>query len=513
MTVDFFWGILPADCTTQFCYYDNSDRGELAIDTFLSPLSKQRAIALQHFDWCDLGAVTYFCLASQVSWRSTRLWTSRILLLRSGCWLWPRSYVPPSWTYQALANTHLSALTVGYKNGEANILGNHAFRFATAPGATPETLNHPTLLSAPCPSELYRNLFLTPQFCFIGTCMALEHVYWHRLPLSREHFYNCHEQFLRHGFQYGTALSTTSQGTYWIQNTSVLAGMLSGSMPMHKPATRFFKWGVQTKVNDDIYTHDLFVICSYSLLVHACLQHVGSWDWNKMNTFYESIDNVMQKHRKSRPASSGDGGFFSHWWFTISDLQAYLASSALESMVLATAITLFVLLFATRSLTATLIATVSIAGVLASTMAVLVTMGWEMGIIESMCLAILIGISCDFVVHLAWAYVTSADAVDHEARESADRRVQCTTGELELKKLVVQLRQQLSLDAQSLMYDSAESFQANRSAMVTELRDGIATQPLLAKKQRQLTLQRIRFARTQHALGTMGISVFSASVT
>ena len=97
----------------------------------------------------------------------------------------------------------------------------------------------------------------------------------------------------------------------------------------------------------------------------------------------------MARNKAIAPPTAGEGGFATHWWFTISDLQANLASSALESMVLATALTLVVLLIATRSVTATVIATVSIAGVLACTMAVLILFGWEMGIIESMCLAIL----------------------------------------------------------------------------------------------------------------------------
>ena len=232
-----------------------------------------------------------------------------------------------------------------------------------------------------------------------------------------------------------------------------------------------------------------------------------------MQTFFNGLESILGKHRAKRPGSAGDGGFFSHWWFTISDLQANLASSALESMVLATGITLLVLLLATRSLTATIIATCAIAGVLCCTMAVLVVLGWEMGIIESMCLAILIGISCDFVVHLAWAYVTAGESVDTTAQLSAEAQVKKTRSETDLKATVTRLRRMLDLSDASLAYDESKTFPHNRTLLATEVAHDILSDPKVLTAERKMALQRTRFARTQFALGTMGISVASAAVT
>lgn len=314
-----------------------------------------------------------------------------------------------------------------------------------------------------------------------------------KLPLARADFYECHEQFLRTGFREQPGLASPGSrnepgGTWWHRNRSTVPGSIEGSMPIRAPATRIFKWTLGTT-------------------------HVGSWDYYKMKGFYDSLEAVLEKHRAIRPHTAGFGGFFTHWWFTISDLQANLASSALESMVLATAITLLVLLFATRSLQATVIATAAIAGVLCCTMAVLVFLGWEMGIIESMCLAILIGISCDFVVHLAWAYVSAESVVERLARTPPHVMISQAPGEKELKLVLHTLRTKLGLPRSKLSYDTTKSFTRNRSLLAAEVLFVINSEHGIARAEHKRQSQQVRFARTQFALGTMGISVTSAAAT
>lgn len=65
-----------------------------------------------------------------------------------------------------------------------------------------------------------------------------------------------------------------------------------------------------------------------------------------------------------------------------------------------------VILFSSRSFVLTLFATVTVGYVLTSVTAVLVAMGWTLGFIESILFAILIGISCDFVIHFSHAYAS-----------------------------------------------------------------------------------------------------------
>ena len=40
-------------------------------------------------------------------------------------------------------------------------------------------------------------------------------------------------------------------------------------------------------------------------------------------------------------------------------------------------------------------------------------MGWELGFLEGICFAILIGLSCDFVLHMARARPAAAPALAH----------------------------------------------------------------------------------------------------
>ena len=418
MTVELYFGVVPADCTEVLCYYINSNRGELAVDP--------------DFDIADPAAQTW--MLGLVSELRAQPWVDR-----------ERTREHP-----------LENFDRWLKEWGGETMDQHCVPRCNC-----------TRCDGQCPLS--------------------------RLPLEPATFYECHEQFLRTGFRVAPGLAAPGSenepgGTYWFRNSTVPPNSLVGSMPVHAPATRFFRWNLETN-------------------------EVGSWDYYKTIGIFDRLEEILQRHRAIRPASAGDGGFFTHWWFTISDLQANLASSALESMVLATAITLLVLLLATRSVQATVIATVAIAGVLCCTMAVLVALGWEMGIIESMCLAILIGISCDFVVHIAWAYVTAGDMVDAKARAPPGQRILRARNEEELRALASEMRKQLGLHESALAYDAAKPFPRNRSTLADEVVRAVAAEPAVAKAEGKLLLQRVRFARTQFALGSMGISVSSAAVT
>ena len=59
---------------------------------------------------------------------------------------------------------------------------------------------------------------------------------------------------------------------------------------------------------------------------------------------------------------------------------------------------------------------VSIAYVLTAVTACVVAMGWELGFLEAICFAILIGLSCDFVIHFVHAYCHERGDVSREDR-------------------------------------------------------------------------------------------------
>ena len=76
----------------------------------------------------------------------------------------------------------------------------------------------------------------------------------------------------------------------------------------------------------------------------------------------------------------------------------------------------FVVLFASKSFILTGFAVFTICFVLASATAMLVGIGWTLGFLESICFAILIGISCDFVIHFGHAFAMLEGNYDKHIR-------------------------------------------------------------------------------------------------
>ena len=76
----------------------------------------------------------------------------------------------------------------------------------------------------------------------------------------------------------------------------------------------------------------------------------------------------------------------------------YSLFTSVKSAAIAMGAAAAVILFSSRSFVLTLFATVTVGYVLTSVTALLVAAGWTLGFLESILFAILIGISCDFVV-------------------------------------------------------------------------------------------------------------------
>jgi 5-methyltetrahydrofolate--homocysteine methyltransferase len=66
------------------------------------------------------------------------------------------------------------------------------------------------------------------------------------------------------------------------------------------------------------------------------------------------------------------------------------------------------ILLSSRSIVLTVYSTLTVGYVLTSVTATLVAMGWTLGFLEAILFAILIGISCDFVIHFSHAYAHAA---------------------------------------------------------------------------------------------------------
>lgn len=101
------------------------------------------------------------------------------------------------------------------------------------------------------------------------------------------------------------------------------------------------------------------------------------------------------------------------WWY---DTNQQMVKTAVGAVAIALGFSAAVVLFSSRSLILTLFTFACILYVLAATTASLVGLGWELGFLESICFAIMVGISCDFVIHFGHAYIHEPGSVSKEFR-------------------------------------------------------------------------------------------------
>ena len=117
-------------------------------------------------------------------------------------------------------------------------------------------------------------------------------------------------------------------------------------------------------------------------------------EWHTIEDYMQSLET---------PPGTSNGYFTSEdfWWYDTNGqmLQTAYASSGIALGAAAAAI-----LFSSRSIILTLFSTLTVGYVLTSVTATLVAMGWTLGFLEAILFAILIGLSCDYVIHLAHAY-------------------------------------------------------------------------------------------------------------
>lgn len=122
---------------------------------------------------------------------------------------------------------------------------------------------------------------------------------------------------------------------------------------------------------------------------------------------YMKWQNYINEYTKTAPESLKSGtqtaGIF--WCWMMSE-RAFL-SSAVYGMTCSLVFAFLILLMATRNIVLSLLAILCVSVVVISTVGVMVLKGWELGVTESIAIVIMIGLSVDYVVHLAADYTHS----------------------------------------------------------------------------------------------------------
>lgn len=103
------------------------------------------------------------------------------------------------------------------------------------------------------------------------------------------------------------------------------------------------------------------------------------------------------------------------------ELQDTLLNAALIGIGGSLGLAFGIILITTRDVVISILSIISIGGVVVSLICMLVWFGWSLGVIESIAMTILVGLSVDYTIHLAQAYRESA------AHNRRDRLIDCLT--------------------------------------------------------------------------------------
>jgi hypothetical protein len=129
------------------------------------------------------------------------------------------------------------------------------------------------------------------------------------------------------------------------------------------------------------------------------------WDspFDDLDDEWERIDSWFTTKSTTAPAGMNKPIYssFDFWWY---DTNGQMLSTAYGAAGIALGAAAAVILFSSRSFTLTFFAVLTIGYVLTAVTATLVGFGWTLGFLESICFAILIGVSVDFVIHFTHSY-------------------------------------------------------------------------------------------------------------
>jgi len=123
---------------------------------------------------------------------------------------------------------------------------------------------------------------------------------------------------------------------------------------------------------------------------------------SRLEPLYDEINEFLDTQNAAAPA--GGEVILSSFWFMIMRTESVLVDTAILCASVSVCLAFLLLLAASRNIIITLASTFCILVIVAVVLAFMWAAGWTLGIIESINLTVLVGLSVDYVVHLAVAY-------------------------------------------------------------------------------------------------------------
>ena len=121
---------------------------------------------------------------------------------------------------------------------------------------------------------------------------------------------------------------------------------------------------------------------------------------------YEEWEDLIELINQGSPEGMNQAVQITERWGWLDTFSEFI-NSAIQGMIIAITFAFFVLLISTLNIFIAIYATISIGGIIICLMGTIKLLNWEFGVIESVSCVILIGLSVDYVVHLASHYTHS----------------------------------------------------------------------------------------------------------
>jgi len=161
-------------------------------------------------------------------------------------------------------------------------------------------------------------------------------------------------------------------------------------------------------VTPQFFSIDVKLSAQADILYKDGLDIWEAWE-EYCNRWRASAPEFLQRGFYFTDIRKGSGAF---GWFI---LQSKITNEAFIGMAMAMGFASIVLLLATRNIVVASSAILSICSIVCSVMALMYCIGWKLGVIEALVLVMVIGLSVDYVVHMADAYL-EAPAEDRFGR-------------------------------------------------------------------------------------------------
>ncbi|KAJ3427879.1 sterol-sensing domain [Anaeramoeba flamelloides] len=124
---------------------------------------------------------------------------------------------------------------------------------------------------------------------------------------------------------------------------------------------------------------------------------------SKSRPIYDLMDEFKNTINKDAPTGLTNSVQICGKWLSMIT-EENLSKVAISSIIISLAIAYIILLVSTNNLLTSFFAFLSIGGVVVTIIGMIVSLGWQLGIIESTCLTVIVGISVDYIVHFCHAY-------------------------------------------------------------------------------------------------------------